>query len=755
MNNLFYKNLILIIFGLSQFITADEGMYPLSEIQKLDLQAKGLEIELLELYNPEGISLIDGICNISGCSGSFVSEKGLILTNHHCAYRAIKNASAAENDFLENGFYAHNLSEEFPAKGYTVRITECYRDVSDDVLSAIDKNMTLAERTKAIEKKIKEIITQVESENPGKRASVSEMFIGKTYVLFIYNYLKDVRLVYAPPRSIGNFGGETDNWMWPRHTGDFSIMRAYVAPNGSPADYSSENIPYTPKKVIKVAPEGVNEEDFVFILGYPGRTFRHRTSHFLDYEYNVRMPFVAELYEWQINAMSAFAEAPADKEEISMKNRDVALKHLSKIKGRSNTMKNYRGKLLGIKRMNLIDNKIEEEAKLQKFINSDRKREKEYGTVLDELNNIYDEMKENAERSLVLSYLRRSSNLLSFAYTLYEGAIELQKDDVERESAYMNRNLDMTRKRLSLTAKDFYTPSDKILFKNMLEKAANLPLHQRISVVDELLYGNDVSHSELITNNSPLDPTNFSSRGETKSGEYIEQIDNFIDNAYKNSHLADEKYLLELFGKTPEEIKTIDDPFIQLAVKLYPLYQEYKEIGKTRKGALDQLYAKLIDVKKEFMGAEFVPDANGTLRLTYGNIRGYSPRDAVYSYPITTLNGVVEKTTSEFPFDSPERLIKLHKQKKFGQYYNSKFGSVPVDILYNMDTTGGNSGSAVLNARGELVGINFDRAYEATINDFAWSEDYSRSIAVDIRYVLWVLDIYSGADYLLEEMGVK
>ncbi len=737
--------IILSITLINNSLPAEEGMYPLSEIHKLDLKAKGLEIELTELYNPDGISLIDGICNISGCSGSFVSEKGLILTNHHCAYRAIKNASTAENDFLENGFYAKSSAEEFPAKGYTVRITESYRDVSDEVLSAITDEMTLAERTKAIEKKTKEIINQVEEENPGKRASVSEMFIGKTYVLFIYNYLKDVRLVYAPPRSIGNFGGEVDNWMWPRHTGDFSIMRAYVAPDGSPADYSSENIPYTPKKVIKVAPEGVNEEDFVFILGYPGRTYRHRTSHFLDYEYNVRMPFVAELYDWQINAM----------EKISAENRDIALKHLSKIKGRSNTMKNYRGKLLGIRRMNLIDNKIEEEIKLQEFINSDRKRKNEYGTILDKLNEIYEEARGNAERSLVLSYLRRSSNLLSFAYTLYEGAIELQKDDVEREYSYMNRNLDMTKKRMSLSVQDFYAESDKILFKNLLDRATNLPLHQRISVIDELLYGNDISHLESITNNSPHDHTDISPRGETKKGDYIEQIDNFVDDAYNKSQLANEEYLLELFGKTPEEIKAIDDPFIQLAVELYPLYQEQKEIGKTRKGALDQLYAKLIDVKKEFMGSEFVPDANGTLRLTYGNIRGYSPRDAVYSYPITTLDGVVEKTTSEFPFDSPQRLLKLHKQKKFGRFSHLKLGGVPVGILYNMDTTGGNSGSAVLNAKGELVGINFDRAYEATINDFAWSEDYSRSIAVDIRYVLWVLDIYSGADYLLEEMGVN
>jgi hypothetical protein len=352
---------------------------------------------------------------------------------------------------------------------------------------------------------------------------------------------------------------------------------------------------------------------------------------------------------------------------------------------------------------------------------------KQYSSILDEIGNIYSEIEATSEFSLILSYFKRSSSLLLTAYTIYEGSIEMQKGDVDREYSYMNRNLDLTKRRISLTLKDFYAPSDKILFKNMIERASNLPLSQRLKVIDDLF----------------------------ENGEIDNQIDMFLEEIYSNSNLSDEEFVMDLFGKTPEEIKAVDDPFIKLAIDLYPLYEKQKEINKTRKGALDQLYAKLIDVKKEFMGADFVPDANSTLRLTYGNIRGYSPRDAVYSYPITTLNGVVEKTTKEFPFDSPDRLIQLHKQQKFGQYKHPKLGSVPVGILYNMDTTGGNSGSAVLNAKGELVGINFDRAYEATINDFAWSEEYSRSIAVDIRYVLWVLDVYSGANDLLVEMGVK
>ena len=338
------KRLILFItiFSLFLFLNnaafTDEGMWPISEIHKLNLQSKGLEISTTEIYNPEGISLIDGICKINGCTGSFVSPDGLILTNHHCAFGAIQDASSKENDYIKNGFLAQNRSQEIEARGYTVRITESYRDVSNNVLSAVSDTMDLAERTKAIEKKIKEIVKETEKQHPGKRAEVAEMFIGKTYVLFSYTYLKDVRLVYAPPRSIGEFGGEIDNWMWPRHTGDFSFMRVYVAPNGSPAEYSPHNKPYHPKKHLQVCPSGVNEEDFVFIFGYPGRTFRHRTSYYLAYQEQIRMPYVEQLYNWQISVM----------EKISENNRTLALKHLSRIKGRSNTTKNYRGRLNGL-----------------------------------------------------------------------------------------------------------------------------------------------------------------------------------------------------------------------------------------------------------------------------------------------------------------------------------------------------------------------------------------------------------------------
>jgi hypothetical protein len=696
------------------FFSADEGMYPISVLFSLNLMDKGLEITPQEIFNPDGISLIDGIVQVGGCSGSFVSEKGLILTNHHCAYGATQAASTAEHDYIKEGFIAPSSSEEIEAKGMTARITDSYKDVSEKVLSAVEEGMGLAERTKAIEKRINEIVAGVEKDNPGKRAEVSEMFAGRTYVLFIYTYLRDIRLVYVPPRSIGEFGGETDNWMWPRHSGDFSFLRAYVAPDGSPADYSEKNIPYRPRKIIAVNPLGVEEGDFVFILGYPGRTYRHRTSHYLEYEETFRMPYVADWYDWQIRVMEKMGEG----------DRAVAIKHLSRIKGLSNTMKNYRGKLLGLKRLSLADRVRAEEAKLQSYIQADGERCREYGTVLEEIGRIYGEMRSSAERDLILTYLSGSVNMLQFAFRVYENSVERVKPDLERESAYMERNIDQTRRRLYLARRNYYEPTDRVILKELLRRAAALPEDQRILPLDDM------------------------------TGISEDEQEAFLEKAFSSSRLAEDGILEEYFALSTEELEKIPDPFLKLAAVLYPEYLEQRELNKARRGALDPLQARLLEVKRLYLDQDFIPDANRTLRLTYGRIRGYHPADAVYYRPITTIRGVAEKSTGLEPFDTPRELLDLFKEGDRSRFFHKGLGSIPVCILYDMDTTGGNSGSPVLDSRGRLVGINFDRAYEATINDYAWSEDYSRSIAVDIRYVLWVTETYGKVTHLMEEMGV-
>jgi len=712
-----FKSLLILIVLFSTILHAEEGMIPLSELNKLDLKSAGFELTAEDIFNQDAPSLSDAIVKLGGCTGSFISPEGLILTNHHCAFRAVQTASTPENDYLQNGFNAGNRTGEIQAKGYTVRITRSFEDVSTEILKDLDSISDFAERTKTIRKRMKEVTVQAEEKNPGLRAEVSEMFRGQTYVLFLYTYLKDVRMVYVPPISIGNFGGEVDNWEWPRHTGDFSILRAYVAPDGSPADYSEENIPFVPNTYLKVNPEGVEEDDFVFLLGYPGRTFRHRTSHYIDFQERIRMPFVVDWYQWQIKLM----------EELGQEDRDIALKYASTIKGLANTEKNYRGKLLGLGRLDKVEQKRTEEAQILEFIQADSKLQEQYGHVLPEIAALYQEMEASAQRDQVLTYLTRSVASLYFANTLYKAAEDREKEDLDRESAYMNRNFKRTQQRTFIGLANYQPVGDKKILVEILRKAADLPKDQRIKKLDKI----------------------FKLK---KSEAHWKKI---IEKAYSNSHIGERDFISNGFEMSFKKIKKSKEPFLKWIKTLQPEFKARKEISEQRSGKLSKLSAEWAEVKKMYLKSTFIPDANGTFRLTYGHIRRYTPADAVTKLPQTTVSGILQKNTGTSPFNAPDKLLQLIREKDFGNLGSKRLNNLPVDILYDCDTTGGNSGSPVMNANGELIGLNFDRAFEATINDFAWASSYSRSIGVDIRYILWVLQKYAGAGYLFDEMGIS
>ncbi len=689
---------------------AEEGMYPLSEIHKLNLKSKGFKITANAIYNPNGISLVDASVNVGGCSASFISEEGLIITNHHCVFGAVQQASTVQNDYITNGFIARKREQEIPAKGLTARIIDSYRDVSKEVLSGISDTTDPVERTKIIEKNTKVLVADAEKKQSGVTASVAEMFAGKTYVLFINKVIKDIRLVYVPPRSVGEFGGESDNWVWPRHTGDFSFLRAYVSADGSPAEYSSANVPFKPKNHFKVNPNGVEENDLVFILGYPGRTFRHQTSYYLEYERDIRLPFIQKRNAWMMAQM-----------EVAGKNDpEIALALTARIKSLANVEKNYRGKLKGMNNLPIIQNKQKEEEALQQYINADPERKQKYGDVLLGIKSVYDEIRTDAQRGNILSNIIGSSTLLTIGNSLLKLVDERQKPDSTRQSAYMEKNLSALKQNYLSSLRSFNRTIDQLFLQEILNEGATLPNNQRIEPVASL-----------------------------------KNIRQFVDSAFTMTQLTDTAFIAKACVMTPEQLKQVNDPLIEFARTMSLEIEFQNTINRKRNGELNRLSAKLVTVKEVWKKSDFIPDANSTLRMTFGRIRGYSPSDATYFSPITTLNGVIEKSSEEPEYNTPKKIRDMVKKKEYGRYKNKKLNDVPVNILYDMDTTGGNSGSPVLNANGELIGVNFDRAFEATINDYAWNESYSRSIAVDIRYVLWNVEKVGEADFLLKEIGIK
>ncbi len=694
---------------------ADEGMFPLSELRNLDLKKAGLRMDPIALYNPNGISQIDAIVRVGGCTGSFVSNDGLIVTNHHCAFSFVAAISDTNNNYIGKGFLAKNKNGEAQAKGLVCKITASYQDVSSDVLMGTQSTSEPLERLRIISSNIKLITERENKANPDLQCEVSEMFTGKTYVLFRYQLLKDVRLVYVPARSIGEYGGEKDNWVWPRHSGDFAFLRAYVAPDGKPAEYSLNNVPYKPKKILKINVGGIKENDFVFVLGYPGRTFRNQPAAFYEYHETRMLKYISDLYDWQIEKM----------ESLSKGNEALQIRYAGKIKQLANTTKNYKGKLQGFRRVGLTQKKKEEEAEMNAFIQSNKALKAQYGDVISSINKLYEPIINEAPKNLFFDFIYNVSPTLQMAAAIDNYEAQFKTLNKTEKAVFLKKQIPNLKALYIRIASSMDPAFEKDALLKLINDAATLDGKNEVKSIQQFV---------------KKFPTDVARQKE-------------IESWFSKTKLNQKEYMLKALADSSAEIFALKDPLKAFA---NPLNQEINvadAVDKAREGALNALLGRYADAKNAFKQKQFIPDANATLRFTYGYIRGYYPNDGEYNAPFTTLRGVIEKEDGK-DYELLEAIKDLYAAKDLGPYMHPELNDLPINFLYNLDTTGGNSGSPVMDADGNLVGVNFDRAYTATINDYAWNEAYSRSVAVDIRYVLWVIKKIAKADYLLNEMGI-
>ena len=712
------KNLLIGLFCLIFFVNiqAEEGMWQLSQLPDLNLRQMGFELSTEDIYSPDKTSISNAIVWLGGCSASFVSADGLVLTNHHCAYGSLQRNSAKDSvDYTVEGFLAKNKSEELPAIGQHAYVLKSMSDVTAEILASVKGVDDLTEREKKIEQKITEMEKVAEENRDDRYCYIATNFNGKQYVKYLFNKYQDVRIVFAPPGAIGNYGGDIDNWMWPRHTGDFTYLRVYQAPDGTGAKYSEDNIPLKPDNYLKIAKTDLKDGDMTFILGYPGRTMRYRSSYSVEWNLNRAYNTLIKKYQSILDIIT----------EMSDKSQDAKIRLASYDAGLNNSMKNYQGNVDGMRSSDFVENKRAFEAELMVFVNSKRKLKKMYGDVMDNIAAQYKKLEQKYDYEQALGNF--GGYTIGVLYNLgsdaYEVGRERAKPEADRRPEFSEKRVKDNMAKLDYAYLRFYEPFEKTMLVRAFQQASKLPEDQRITELDFILKG---------------------STG----------IEEWVDEAFANTGLKDIAYVKALYEKTPEEIAALNDPLIDLAIRLYDAKdRKYKE-AKAWDAQIMDLRKKYIDALYEWKGQSMYPDANSTIRLTYGKVNGYSPADGIWYKPFTTLSGVVAKETGEDPFNNPPKLLDLAKKKDLGRWVDPELKDVPTCFLAKCDITGGNSGSAVMNARGELIGLAFDGNYEAMTSDWQYNKELQRMIAVDIRYVLFITEKFAGAEYLIKEMGL-
>jgi len=693
----------------------DEGMLPLSQIKKRQLQSLGLQLSDEQIFSAGDVGLVQALVRVGGCTGSFVSGEGLMITNHHCAFGAVAAASSVGSDYITDGFLAADRSREIPAKGLTVRITIDFEDVTSKVMAGLSDDMDPVRRSEAMKANITRIESEAKDARPEWVHEVSEMFVGRSYVLFHYQTINDIRLVYVPPRSVGEFGGEQDNWVWPRHTGDFAFLRAYVGPDGSPAAYHADNKPFVPLNYLRVNPAGVREEDFVFILGYPGRTFRHYPASYLEYQRDQLLPLTSSTYDWIISAIDRIgAEDPEAKIRLASRQKSLA-----------NVTKNYKGKLQGLRRVDLVAQKKREEQQMAQLTLPGAPFSHRSG-VMGSLDSLYALLAVDAPMKLWINNLQQNSPTFSLALARAEMRSWLGKSrGISGDSSRVVLTSALLKPAERLRAG--YEPRlDTAFLRFMMRAPSGWDARHR-----------SVSVDRFWTQHLPAS-----------------RSDAFVDAWYAKGLPYKGEQVVAQVKSDPMRWLRPTGSLDALAEVVWTELQGIAEREKAIVARLSALLPQYLELKLAFAGDEFVPDANATLRLTYGRVRGYQPADGEIQTPFTHISGMRDKAMAAAGDVERESDYRIYGPLQERLLNDRSADSIPVAFLYNLDTTGGNSGSPVMNARGELVGVNFDRAFTATINDYAWNEQYSRSIGVDIRFVLWMVDEVAGASHLLSEMGV-